>query len=77
MADDQAAAVAALFAAGIILVNLGVGMAQAGDTYNGIAVAVFGVALIFAAVFVAKIMVTGIARREAQGASEREKPLKL
>jgi len=54
--NDSAAAVAALISAGIILLNIGVGMIQAGDLYNGLTVMVFGIALIFAAIFVAKMM---------------------
>jgi hypothetical protein len=64
MSDNgSAAAVAALFSAGILLLNLGVGMVQTGDTINGLMVILFGVVLIFAAIFVAKTMMQTIARR--------------
>ena len=53
---------AALISVGIILLNLGVGMIQAGDIYNGLMLILFGVALIFAAIFVAKTMMQRIAR---------------
>ena len=63
MSDDSAAAaVAALISVGIILLNLGVGMIQVGDIYNGLMLILFGVALIFAAIFVAKTMMQRIAR---------------
>ena len=61
--NDSAAAIAALISAGIILLNIGVSMIQAGDLYNGLMVMVFGVALIFAAIFITKTMMLGIAKR--------------
>ena len=60
--NDQAAAVAALFAAGIILLNLGVATIQGGDLYGGLTMILFGVALILAAVLVQKMMMQRIAR---------------
>ena len=60
--NDQAAAVAALFAAGIILLNLGVSIVQGGDLYNGIMVVIFGIALILAAVLIQKTMMQSIAK---------------
>jgi len=64
--DSATAAVAALFAAGIILLNLGVAMIQAGNLINGLMLILFGVALIFAAIFVAKMMMQTIATRAAK-----------
>ena len=61
--NDQAAAVAALFAAGIILLNLGVTTIQGGDLYGGLIMVLFGVALILAAVLVQRAMIQIIARK--------------
>ena len=59
----MAAAVTALLTVGILLLNLGAAMIQAGDTYTGITVIIFGVALILAAVLVTRLMITRIATR--------------
>ena len=61
--NDQAAAVAALFAAGIILLNLGVATIQEGDLYGGLTMVLFGLALIFAAVLIQSFLMQRIARK--------------
>ena len=61
--NDQAAAVAALFAAGIILLNLGVATIQGGELYGGLTMVLFGLALIFAAVLIQNFLMQRIAKK--------------
>ena len=61
--NDQAAAVAALFAAGIILLNLGVTTIQGGDLYGGLIMVLFGVALILGGVLIQNFLMKRIAKK--------------
>ena len=60
--NDLAAAVTALLTVGILLLNYGASMVQAWDTYTGLMIILFGVALILAAVLVTRLMITRIVR---------------
>ena len=60
--NDQAAAVAALFAAGIVLLNLGVATIQGGDLYGGLIMVLFGVALILGGVLIQSMAIQKIAK---------------
>lgn len=58
MADNGlTAAITALLAVGVLLLNLGAGMIQDGQLTDGILVIVFGVVLILVAVLIMKLMI--------------------